>query len=236
MPSIALLINRFVVGQQGTNCYLAWEAQTNQAIIIDPGDDATTLTERISELNLELTGIYLTHGHFDHVLGLLELQLATGVPFFMHPADAFLLERAQSTAQHFGHQSDPVPTNFTPLAASADHPTTVDLLPDVNATVLHTPGHTPGSVCFLLSGKETTFFFEGEQLDCHQIIFTGDTLLPEEKTDVSHQYSSAKDLTQSFKKLQIIPGDTLVAPGHGELLPFAVYSPIISAFSGIDPS
>lgn len=186
--------------------------------MIDPGDDATTITEKISEAGLTVHGIYVTHGHFDHVMGLLELQLATSAPFYMHPADTFLLQRAESTAHHFGHESDPVPTDFIPLREVE--------LPNTQWQVLETPGHTPGSVCLLLKSA-LPIFLDGGELDTHSVVFTGDTLLPEEGTDTSHQYSSARDLRESFNKLKTLSGDTLVVPGHGEPLPLVAYAPLL---------
>lgn len=214
----AMEIIRIPVGQQATNCYLVWDRESRQAVAIDPGDDATTITEKISELGLTVSGIYLTHGHFDHAMGLLELRLATAAPFYMHPADKFLLDRAESTAQHFGHESDPVPGDFTPLAAVE--------LPHTQWQVLETPGHTPGSVCMLLK-SDSPIFIDGGELDTPSVVFTGDTLLPEEMTDTSHRYSSLKDLRKSFNKLKELPGDALVLPGHGEPLPIAFYAPIL---------
>lgn len=214
----AIEIIRIPVGQQATNCYLVWERDSLQALVVDPGDEATTLTELISERNLAVEGIYLTHGHFDHVMGLLELRLATGAPFYMHPADKFLLDRAESTAHHFGHESDPVPADFTPLATIA--------LPHTRWQILHTPGHTPGSVCLYFSA-DVRIFLDGGELDTHQVVFTGDTLLPEEMTDTSHRYSSSKDLWESFKKITTLPEETLVFPGHGEPLPRVAYSHIL---------
>ncbi len=211
-------IIRMPVGQQATNCYLVWEQNTKQGVIVDPGDDATSITEKISELGLQIEGIYLTHGHFDHLLGLLELLLATGAPFYMHPADAFLLTRAQSTAQHFGFESDPVPTDFVALCAVA--------LPQTEWKVIETPGHTPGSVCLMLT-SEVPIFLDGSELDEHQVLFTGDTLLPEEKTDTSHRYSSTKELRASFAKLRDIVGQTVVLPGHGLPLPLVAYEALL---------
>lgn len=211
-------IIRIPVGQQATNCYLVWERESRAAVVIDPGDDATTITEKISEQNVTATGIYLTHGHFDHAMGLLELRLATGAPFFMHPADAFLLQRAENTAHHFGHESDPVPTDFSALEQ-------IDL-PHTEWSILHTPGHTPGSTCFFMEAQATVFV-DGGELDTRRVVFTGDTLLPEEKTDTSHRYSSTASLRTSFTLLKELPQETMVLPGHGEPLPLVVYQPLL---------
>lgn len=223
--STLLEILRLKVGQQGTNCYLVWDVESLQGVVIDPGDDATTITEELSRHNVQLVGIYLTHGHFDHVLGVLELTLATGAPVYLHPADQFLLDRAQSTAEHFLHNiADPIPHEIRHLSAE-----TPIALGDTKMRIIHTPGHTPGSVCFMAnlsdasSEKNNRLIINGRPHPTADLLFSGDTLLPEEKTDLSHRYSSKKAWFTSIAKLQQLDSQTLVLPGHGEVQPLGWY-------------
>lgn len=211
------------IGQLASNTYLLYDEQTKEGILIDPGEDCQSILEVVSEHNVQVLAIFATHGHFDHLLGLLEVRLATGAEFFLHAKDEFLLARAQKTAQHFlGYLPDPVPTTFTPLIDGARQ-----TLSNFSLQIIHTPGHTPGSTCFYLAGdKKIKIFYNNQLLDNSGLIFTGDTLLPEEKTDLSHQYSSNKAWYDSIKKIASLPPNTLVLPGHGEAAPLAFYSSI----------
>ena len=77
-------IERLIVGQLQTNCYLVWDRTTRQGIIIDPGDDAEYILNRIRDLEMKPLYILATHGHFDHVLAVFELKLAFKIPFLIH--------------------------------------------------------------------------------------------------------------------------------------------------------
>ena len=150
-----------------------------------------------------------------------ELLLAAGAPFYLHPADQFLLTRAAPTAHHFTHQvTDPVPQNFLPLADNQ-----VFSLQGSSLQVMHTPGHTPGSVCFSVTCQGTVWL---ETVPTKSAVVSGDTLLPGESTDLSHSYSSKSDWRKSLKKLADLPENMLVLPGHGESLPLAFYQPVIN--------
>lgn len=117
-------VQRLVVGQMATNCYLV------DTIIIDPGDDAEYISSHIKE---PPTMIVATHGHFDHIMAAFALQTMYNIPFYIHPDDIFLLSRMQESARHFLGLShiDPPP-----------NPTPISTIPYV-----HIPGHTPGSIC-----------------------------------------------------------------------------------------
>jgi len=108
-------IEKLVVGQLQTNCYLVWDEKSGEVIIIDPADDADYIIRRIQDFELKPKLILATHGHFDHVLAVPELKLAYGIPFLMHKADLFLLKRSKETAKYFtGAQADPplMPNKF----------------------------------------------------------------------------------------------------------------------------
>lgn len=183
-----------VVGDLRTNCYLVSDPATSECLIIDPADEADFISTTILEHRLTPKAILLTHGHFDHCLGVLELKLNFNIPVYLHKNDLFLYQSAVKSAKyHTSKQSLKLP--------SADH-----FLEDgqnitfgnSSLTIIHTPGHTPGSVCFYSAPH----------------LFTGDTLFAYGvgRTDLS--YSSKHDLSTSLHELSHLPKDTLIYPGH----------------------
>lgn len=187
------------VGQMHTNCYLVRDTGTNHGIIIDPGDDAEHISETILRLGMTPTMIVATHGHFDHIMAACALRLAFGISFAMHPADRFLVGRMQETARHFLGipDVDPAPTIDRTLADGFRIAVGTE-----EVSVIHTPGHTPGSIS--LYGKT------------RGILFCGDTVFAEGavgRTD--HQYSSAVDLRRSIRRILNHPLRTKLLCGHG---------------------
>ncbi|MBU1885143.1 MBL fold metallo-hydrolase [Patescibacteria group bacterium] len=191
-------IETFSLGQLATNCYLAWCEKTREAIVIDPADEGGFISEKILELDLKPVAIILTHGHFDHLLGLLELKLNfSQVPIMMYEADLFLVKSAKKRTQHWlKMQVDPVPIPDIFLKEGDKIKFGQETL-----TVLHTPGHTPGSICLYNDGA----------------IFTGDTLFAGGvigRTDLS--YSSPKHMSQSLTKVKELLGSKQMYAGHGD--------------------
>ena len=192
----------FILGNLQTNCYLLWNDLSGEAIIIDPADDGDFLNEELLRNNLMLQAIVLTHGHFDHCLGLLSLKSAWNIPIMMSFADQFLLARAQDSALHWlGMESDPVP----PADYDLENKDEINLIGET-FQVIHTPGHTPGSICLLHKKSKT--------------LFSGDTIFAEGnigRTDFS--YSSGKNMKQSLANLKSLAqaGEySEVFSGHGE--------------------
>jgi hydroxyacylglutathione hydrolase len=95
-------IHRLVVGQLRTNCYLAACPKTDQAVIIDPGDSAEFISEKILSLSLKPKSVILTHGHFDHLMSAEELRLNFQAPILLHQDDIFLVKKASQSARYFG--------------------------------------------------------------------------------------------------------------------------------------
>lgn len=187
------------VGQLGTNCYLFYDTQSREAFIIDPGDDVEYIVNKISDLDLKPRGILATHGHYDHILAVTALKLAYNIKFYAHRSDAPIVNRMERTAKYFsGIETDPAPHIDKPLINNSELE-----VGNLSLKVVHTPGHTPGSVCFY-SKKEN-------------ILFSGDTIFADGnygRTDLA--CGDAKKLNESIKKILSFPDDTLVYPGHGE--------------------
>jgi glyoxylase-like metal-dependent hydrolase (beta-lactamase superfamily II) len=183
----------------GTNCYLAWTGDKT-AVIIDPGDEGTEIAQRINELQLKPTVILLTHGHFDHVLGAIDLKLIFKIPVYCHKDDEFLLKRQQQTANFFNKYQTKTP-NLSEVDVDLKKIKEIDISGE-KLEVIPLPGHTPGSVGFYYQKK--AWLFDGDVLFAEGAI--GET---------GHRYSCPSDMEESIKKILNFPKGTLVLPGHG---------------------
>jgi glyoxylase-like metal-dependent hydrolase (beta-lactamase superfamily II) len=178
-------IKAFQVGDLGTNCYVVWDETTLHAAIIDPGDDGKYLLDSVKQLHLELQLILLTHGHFDHTGAVMDLYNATGAPVYIHQADKDL-------SNPFGGQLElPADVRFY---GEGDTVT----LDSLSFHVLHTPGHTPGSVCLM----------------AEDVLFTGDTLFRGSCGRTDFPGGSWSQMCKSLKRLYELPGDYAVLCGH----------------------
>jgi hydroxyacylglutathione hydrolase len=197
-------LSTFTLGDLQTNCYLLEDNQ--EAIIIDPSDEGDFLNEELSRNNLQLKAVVLTHGHFDHCLGLLSLAVSwPKLKIMLHPKDNFLLASANDSALHWlGRSTDPVPKANQTLSDGQEIKLGSETL-----QVIHTPGHTPGSVS-LLSKKQKN----GETY-----LFSGDTLFANGVGRTDFSYSNHQDLLNSLTKLKKLKQNnqySLALPGHGE--------------------
>ena len=191
-----MTIKKYSLRELQANCYFLIEDQN--CLIIDPADDTSFILEEIQRQQLNLVGMLATHGHFDHVGAVGEIQLSINVPLYIFKEDQFLIDRLNETAEYFlGFDPHFIkPKNVKYLKVKKLQVTSFKL------QILSSPGHTPGSCCF--------YFPEENSL------FTGDTLFKEGigRTDLS--YSSKDDLKKSLKKIFELPKETIVYSGHGE--------------------
>ena len=172
------------LGSYGTNCYLVWdESANNAAAIIDPGDQADVVLDAIRQQNLQVQAILLTHGHFDHVGAVAAIQAATGCKVYLHAADLAL----------------PADLSGVPLKPTNtyDEGDTVQI-GTITFHVLHTPGHTPGSVCLI----------------ANDVLFSGDTLFAGSCGRTDFEGGSWQQMEQSLRRLDKLEGNYTVFPGH----------------------
>jgi glyoxylase-like metal-dependent hydrolase (beta-lactamase superfamily II) len=195
------------VGWLQCNCSVVGDPESREAIVLDPGDEVERIQEILARHGLTVRAIVNTHAHIDHVGGLRKLHDATGAPVLMHPDDLELYRALEMQAAWIGM---PVPE-----IAAVD-----GLLREGDqvrwgryaANVIHTPGHTPGSLCLHLptSGEGTT------TPDGAGKLFAGDTLFAGSIGRTDLWGGSFDEIMRSLQtKLMAFPDDTLVFPGHG---------------------
>lgn len=183
-------------GMYRENAYLLCPENGKRAILIDPGDDLNRIKRYLAASGRTLGAILLTHGHFDHTLSVEPLSRITGVNVYVHADDENMLCDEHLCAYDPNVSRLPCPKDLE-----------VDLLEDsvevcgVHFEVLHTPGHTPGSVCY----------YDSE----NKLLFSGDTLFCAGFGRMDLPGGSAKEMRASLKKLFELPEDVRVFPGHG---------------------
>lgn len=189
-------ILKFSLGQLQANCYFLIEG--NECLIIDPADDGSFILEEIQRRRLKLKAMLATHGHFDHIMAVGEIQRSFPVPLYISKKDLFLVKRLKETAEYYLNYN---PQILTPVSVKYLTETETKLS-NFRFLVLKTPGHTPGECCF---------YFKKEK-----IIFTGDTLFKGAVGRYDFSYSSKTELKNSLEGLFKLPSETIVYPGHGE--------------------
>lgn len=194
-----LNIKSVTVGQMAANCYLVTRDNSKGAVVIDPGDDGDYITEIIQKNELVPKAIILTHGHFDHAMAALALKLTYRIPLYMHQSDDFILSKMSRSAKHYlGFDPGPEPDVDVFLLPGSEL-----RISDMSFEVIHTPGHTPGSVS--LHEKSGKCLFSGD-------LFFSDGSVG--RYDFS--YSNKKMLRKSIEKIRNLDHETTVFPGHGE--------------------
>ncbi|PIV09404.1 MBL fold hydrolase [Candidatus Roizmanbacteria bacterium CG02_land_8_20_14_3_00_36_15] len=197
-------IIKYSLGQLQTNCYFIVE--DNQCIIIDPADEAGFILEELQRRKLKLVGILATHGHFDHLLAVGEIQRSIDISLYLSKKDLFLIDRLEETVKHFlGYKPTTLPIknikNFV-IENSLK-------IGNFKLKIIPSPGHTPGGVCYYLPA-------EASAKAGLPILFSGDTLFKQGIGRYDFSYCNKDDLKHSLKKILLLPKDTVVYPGHGE--------------------
>jgi glyoxylase-like metal-dependent hydrolase (beta-lactamase superfamily II) len=189
----------FPVGPLQCNCSVIGDAATREAIVIDPGDDIDRVVAALDKHNLTLKQIVITHAHIDHVGGAMKLKKLTGAPILLNENDAVLLKMLDIQAAWVGMKS-PGAVVIDSSLNSGDQISVGSL----SGNVIHTPGHTEGSVCIYFPA--------------HQKLIAGDTLFAGSigRTDLPGG-SMDKIMRSLHREVLALPDETVVVPGHGEL-------------------
>lgn len=191
------VLETFPVGPLQCNCTLLGDEATHEAIVIDPGDEIGRIHRRLAELGLKLKQILITHAHIDHVGGALKLKKLTGAPILLNENDLPLLKMMAQQAAWLGV---PTPETAPPDATLSDGLQVG--LESFPAEVLHTPGHTQGSVCLHFAPL--------------RMVFAGDTLFAGSIGRTDLPGGNGRQIIESIEtRLFALPDDTRVVPGHG---------------------
>ena len=198
MNDADIILETIPVGPLQCNCTILGDLVSRKAIVVDPGGDAEILLERLVELNLQVERIIHTHAHLDHFLASGKMKEATGAKLALHREDLFLWDMLEDQCRMFGIPFEPPP----PPDQWLENEEEIDLN-DLQGKALHTPGHTPGSMCFL---------FESQKL-----LIAGDTLFQGSIGRTDLWGGDFKKIEKSIQeKLYTLDEETSVITGHGE--------------------
>jgi len=194
------------VGFLQCNCSVVGDPETREAIVIDPGDEVERILEIVARHDLKVRLILNTHAHIDHVGGLQKMQQATGAPVLMHSEDLELYRRLPTQATWLGMPA-PAMIEVDGLVREGD----AVRWGRYEARILHTPGHTHGSVCLYLPAEALP-----EKSEESGKLFAGDTLFAGSIGRTDLWGGSFEHIMRSIhSKLLALPDETIVYPGHG---------------------
>jgi len=187
-------IDNIVVGALQANCFIVYDEDSHDAIVVDPGDDAEKIIRLIEDRKLKVARIICTHGHFDHVGAVTGMKEKTGAAVMLHKGDLDIYMRADKQGALWGFQIEQPPAPDMYIDEGDEL-----AVGGFRLKVLHTPGHSPGGICLYGEGA----------------ILTGDTIFAGSVGRTDFPGGSAKELKRSFARIIALPPETRIFSGHG---------------------
>ncbi len=188
-------VKSFSVGPLGCNCSLLWDPASGEGIVVDPGDEFDRIKSEIEKIQMQVKYIVHTHAHFDHVGASQPLHQWSQAPLLLHPGDQFLWENVPMQGRFFQMNLKALP----PWSKNLEHEMPFQI-GSHSLKTLHTPGHTPGSCCFVIE----------------DLLFAGDTLFQNSIGRTDLWGGDFDEISQSIKDhLYRLDDDTKVICGHG---------------------
>jgi len=187
-----------VLGGVSTNCYIIYHQTTKKAVIVDPADNGAYILNKCHELDVTPEAILLTHGHFDHILAVKDVQRAFHCKVYAgKEEDRLLQDPSLNLSGSLGTDQMGLSADYLARDGEVLH------LIGFDWKVLETPGHTSGSVCYYIESEK--------------VLISGDTLFAESLGRTDLPTGSSREIMASIvDKLLVLPEDTMVYPGHGE--------------------
>ncbi len=193
-----MIFKYFETGPLMVNCYIVGDEQSKEAVVIDPGGDVETILAELKEDHLKCKMIIDTHCHFDHIGGNKGLKEKTGAPIYIHPLEKDLLGSMSEMAMYFGAEAEKSP----PADGFLNEGDIVKVGKDLELQVLHTPGHSPGSITLCLKDRN--------------LAIVGDVLFQFSIGRTDFPGGSHPELIKSIKtKLYPLGDNCGIYPGHG---------------------
>ncbi len=193
---MSVCVNKMIVGPVRTNCYIVYQEGSDKAVIIDPGDDAFEIEYRMNTLKVKPVAILLTHGHFDHIGAVNTLKEHFGIEVYAFRDEKEILTTDKNLGRMVGER----------ITVEADKYLTDGFVTEIagmHFKVIHTPGHTIGSCCYLMEEEK--------------ILFSGDTLFYHSHGRTDFPTGSQSAIIRSIvDKLLVLDDDIIVYPGHEE--------------------
>lgn len=187
-------ITKIIVGPVRTNCYLVRRVDSDKVIIIDPGDEAQVIEKKILNKALKPIAILLTHGHFDHIGAVDTLRTRFGIKSYMLEQEKDVINSEANLGRAFGIPT----TGHADILVKEGDEITLD---EITFKVIHTPGHTIGSCCYIVEDEK--------------VLFSGDTLFYHSHGRTDFPTGSESAIIRSItEKLLVLDSDTVVYPGH----------------------
>ncbi len=185
------------VGPLQCNCSIVGDESTREAMVIDPGDEVEQIMQIVERHGLTVKQIVITHAHIDHVGGAMKLKQRTGAPILLNESDSMLLKMVDMQAAWVGMR----PPGRVKVDAGLDDAATLKV-GETTANVIHTPGHTQGSICLYIPAE--------------RMLIAGDTLFAGSIGRTDLPGGSTKKIMESLHtRVLALPDETIVIPGHG---------------------